>query len=58
MTQALRYVRYTDQVEMPQPDEDRTIAEIIAAMRGIAETGLDHYRHACRPSHAKSLTGC
>jgi hypothetical protein len=49
-----RYARYADAVEVRQPDEDRTITAIVDAMRGIAETGLDHYRHAVRPSHAKS----
>lgn len=49
-----RYVRYRDDVEVLRPDEDRTALDIVAAMRRIAETGLDRYRHAVRPSHAKS----
>jgi hypothetical protein len=54
VTELARYAGYTDAVEVRQPDEDSTIASIVDAMRGIAETGLDHYRHAVRPSHAKS----
>jgi hypothetical protein len=52
--QPVSFVRYRTDVEVRQPDEDRVVEEIIAAMRGTAETGLDHYRHAVRPSHAKS----
>jgi hypothetical protein len=48
------YVRYRDEVEVRRPDEERVTAEIVDAMRRIAEPGLDHYRHAVRPSHAKS----
>jgi hypothetical protein len=46
--QSVPFVRYRDGVEVQQPDEGRVVEEI------IAETGLDHYRHAVRPSHAKS----
>lgn len=48
------YLPYGDDVEVRRPDEDRVADEIVAAMRRIAETTLDRYRHAVRPSHAKS----
>jgi hypothetical protein len=50
-------VRYRDDVEVRQPNEDRIADEIIDAMRGIAETGLDHYRHAVRPATPRA-TAC
>jgi hypothetical protein len=49
-----RFVRYSDDVEVVGPDEDRIADEIIATMRRESETTLDRYRHAVRPSHAKS----
>src|ERR671916_94099 len=49
-----RYLPYGDDVEHVRPGEDETAREIIATMRRITETGLDRYRHALRPSHAKS----
>lgn len=51
---ATGFVRYHDGVEVRLPDEERLGEEIVAAMTGIARTGLDRYRHAHRPSHAKS----
>jgi hypothetical protein len=52
--QAAAPVHYRDDVEVRQPNEDRTAEGIIDAMTGIAKAGLDRYRHAVRPSHAKS----
>jgi hypothetical protein len=49
-----RFVRYSDDVEVVGPDEDRIAEEIIATMRGESEVLLDRYRHATRPSHGKS----
>lgn len=51
---ATGFVRYSDDVEVRLPDEERLGDEIVEAMTGIARTGLDRYRHAHRPSHAKS----
>lgn len=55
MAEPEAYVRYHDEVERQRPDEDRIAGEIIDAMRRIAETTLDRYQHAVRPSHAKSI---
>lgn len=52
--QPARYVPYRNSVEIVRPDEDRVTAEIIASMRRISEITADRYRHAVRPSHAKS----
>lgn len=49
-----RPVPYRDDIEVRQPDEDEVIAEIIAAFGRINRTTADRYRHAVRPSHAKS----
>jgi hypothetical protein len=48
------FVRYRDDVEVVGPDEERIADEIVATMRREAETLLDRYRHATRPSHGKS----
>ncbi len=49
-----RFVRYSDDIEVVGPDEERIADEIVATMRREAETLLDRYRHATRPSHGKS----
>jgi hypothetical protein len=51
---AAGYVRYSDSLESPKPDEQRTFDEIAAAMRRIAEMINDRSRHAVRAVHAKS----
>jgi hypothetical protein len=48
------YLRYTPDVEKPQPDESQTFAELSAVMGNITRTLADRYRHAYRPVHAKS----
>ncbi|MGC2660092.1 MAG: catalase family protein [Bryobacteraceae bacterium] len=51
---ALQYVPYSDSVEVKHPDEDKTFAEIAAAMRHISEIVNDRSRNAFRAVHAKS----
>jgi len=48
------YLRYDPSVEVKQPDEDKTDAEINAVMERIGATMLDRFRHGIRPVHAKS----
>jgi catalase len=48
------YVRYSDSVEVRQPDEEKTFEEIRAVMQRMSALMNDHYRHAVRPVHAKS----
>lgn len=49
-----RYVRYHDDVEMREDDEDSTIDGIIEAMRGESRITEERYGKAVRTSHAKS----
>jgi hypothetical protein len=51
---ALRYLRYSDSVEVKHPDEDQTFSELAAAMRHISEIVNDRARNAFRSVHAKS----
>jgi hypothetical protein len=48
------YVPYSDSIEVRHLDEENTINELTAAMRGISETLNDRSRHAARTVHAKS----
>ena len=48
------YVRYSDSLESPKPDEERTFDEIAATMRRISAMISDRSRHATRSVHAKS----
>ena len=47
------YLRYHAAIETPAPDEDETIAAIIAAMTRESETTAARYGRAVRASHAK-----
>ena len=51
---ALQYVSYTDSVEVKQPDEEKSFAEVAASMRHISEVVNDRGRNAFRSVHAKS----
>ena len=48
------YVRFGENVEVIQPDEERTIDAIIASMSRESRITADRYRHGVRASHAKS----
>ncbi len=48
------FVKYADSVEVKQPDEDETNAEINAVMQRIGDVMADRFRHGLRPVHAKS----
>jgi hypothetical protein len=48
------YLRYSDSVEVMQPDEDRLGDEIVASMSAINRAVFDRHRHATRDAHAKS----
>jgi len=48
------YVRFSEDVEVIQPDEDRTIDAIIALMSHESRITADRYKHGIRASHAKS----
>ena len=53
----MTYLRYADDVETPEPDEQATIDGIIAGMTQESETVERREGHAVRASHAKS-TAC
>ncbi len=48
------YVRYTDAVEVKQPNEDVLIDHIVASMARVNQQVFDKHRHAVRDAHAKS----
>ena len=48
------YVRYSDHVEVKQPDEERLIDETIASFERMRRKVFDKHRHARRGAHAKS----
>ena len=48
------YLRYSPDVEKPEPDEAETFAELSGVMGHITRTMAERYRHAYRPVHAKS----
>jgi hypothetical protein len=47
-------VRFSPDVEKPEPDEAQTFAELVATLRGITETTSKDYGHSVRAVHAKS----
>lgn len=48
------YVRYSDDVEVRQPDEERLIDETLASFERMRRKVFDKHRHAMRGAHAKS----
>ncbi|WP_210528199.1 catalase family protein [Rubellimicrobium arenae] len=53
----MAYLRYSPDIERPEPDEQKTIDGIIAGMTAQAGTVEAREHHAVRASHAKS-TAC
>ncbi|RUT07152.1 hypothetical protein DSM106972_024130 [Dulcicalothrix desertica PCC 7102] len=51
--QDLSYIRYSDDVEVKQPDEEKTIEDIIASFERMRRFVYDKHRHALRGAHAK-----
>ena len=47
------YVRYSDDAEFKQPDEQRLIDETIASFERMRRKVFDKHRHAMRGAHAK-----
>ncbi len=48
------YVPYSDSLERPKPDEEKTFDELAATMGRLSALMFDRYRHATRSVHAKS----
>lgn len=53
----MTYLRYSDDIETPEPDEQESIDGIIKGMTGESQTVEKRDGHAVRASHAKS-TAC
>jgi len=51
------YVRYSQTVEVKQPDEDRLVREILDSVARQGQKVFDKHRHAMRGAHAKSHGG-
>jgi hypothetical protein len=54
MTTHEAYARYTDDVEVIQPDEAKLIEEVVASFARMGRMAFDKHRHAVRGAHAKS----
>ena len=54
MSEPIAYLRYSDSVEVPQQDEEATIAKIVESMSRMNRVAFDKHRHGVRDAHAKS----
>jgi hypothetical protein len=52
-----QYIRYSDNVEVKQPDEDKLIHDILDSVARMGQTVFDKHRHAMRGAHAKGHGG-
>lgn len=50
----MNYLRYSDDLEHPRPDEEQDIDRIIAVLRDNNERSFRKYKHGLRDAHAKS----
>ncbi|MCY6494038.1 catalase family protein [Leptolyngbya sp. GGD] len=57
MLNSNQYVRYSPNVEVKQPDEDRLIRQILDSVARQGQKVFDKHRHAMRGAHAKSHGG-
>jgi hypothetical protein len=49
-----KYVRYSESVEVKQPNEDEDIKSCLASFERMQEAAFERHRHAVRGAHAKS----
>lgn len=54
MSATPQYVRYRDDIEVIQPDEEHIIRQIVESMGRVNRKVYDRHRHAIRDAHAKS----
>jgi len=54
MTQSSSYIRYSDSIEVKQPDEQEISQKIVDSMARVNRLMYEKYRHAIRDAHAKS----
>lgn len=52
-----QYIRYSDNVEVKQPDEDQLISDTLASFARMGQKVFDKHRHAMRGAHAKGHGG-
>lgn len=57
MTNSTPYIRYSENVEIKQPHEDRLIREILDSVARQGQKVFDKHRHAMRGAHAKGHGG-
>lgn len=48
------FVRYTEDLEQPRPDEDETVDKLIKVLRSNNEYAYRKFKHGLRDAHAKS----
>ncbi|UKT65617.1 catalase family protein [Pedobacter mucosus] len=48
------YIRYTDDVEVKQPNEDEDSHAVVESMARVNKIMFERYRHAIRDAHAKN----
>lgn len=53
-TSQFSYVRYSDDLEVRQPNEDEDARAVVESMARVNQIMFDRYRHAIRDAHAKS----
>ncbi|WKB54627.1 catalase family protein [Eleftheria terrae] len=54
MSAPASYLRYSEQLEQRQPNEEQLIEQIVASMGRVNRIVFDRHRHAVRDAHAKS----
>ena len=53
-TNSNQYVRYSDDVEVKQPQEDEQSRQVVESMARVAKLMFEKHRHGIRDAHAKS----
>jgi len=48
------YVRYSDEIEVKQPNEDEDSRAVVESMTRVNKIMFERYRHAVRDAHAKN----
>jgi hypothetical protein len=48
------YVRYSDEIEVKQPNEDEDSRAVVESMARVNKIMFERYRHAVRDAHAKN----
>lgn len=54
MPELKEYIRYSDDVEVKQPNEDEDSREVVESMARVNKIMFERYRHGIRDAHAKT----